>query len=286
MENRGINLGRCHNKYLIIEMFCFAGEKKVQEEAEITLWISSRRHRSFLPKNFSWYRRNLMNKTWLSLLEQSSQIESYLQAKLLFDNIRIDYERKEVTKVTLLYRASQDGWKSEDFQLHCHKRETNSLLFLFRSSLNYLAAGFSDRPVYYCNAHKEIIQRNPYLKVSRKPRRDCMTIHCLYCNPLYAMLFQLTNGLEVFKTRNPSDPVGHYDYDMRAPLFYGALCLDGSPLNAKNIGRCETKGKNDYGKFDVPEDEEGRNVLTGSKFFNEHGSRCFTCVELEVFALQ
>jgi len=60
-----MNLGRCYNKYLIIDIFYFAGEKTIQKEAEITLWTSSRMHRSFLLKNFSWYPRKLeVNATW------------------------------------------------------------------------------------------------------------------------------------------------------------------------------------------------------------------------------
>ena len=41
----------------------------------------------------------------------------------------------------------------------------------------------------------------------------------------------------------------------------------------------------DYDKYDVPADHQGRSPLTGSSFI-EYGSKCFTCVELEVFKLE
>jgi hypothetical protein len=59
MEKTSINLGRCHSKYLIIEMFSFAAKEDAKEEAEEVLWPSSRRHRGFLRRNFDWYPRNL-----------------------------------------------------------------------------------------------------------------------------------------------------------------------------------------------------------------------------------
>ena len=71
MERRGINLGRCRNKYLIIEMFFFA-EDDARKEAEAVLWLCSRGHKQFLAINFDWYPRNLEWKiTWHSLKDQS-----------------------------------------------------------------------------------------------------------------------------------------------------------------------------------------------------------------------
>ena len=34
MERISINLGKCHNKYMIIEIFLFAGEKDARTETE------------------------------------------------------------------------------------------------------------------------------------------------------------------------------------------------------------------------------------------------------------
>jgi len=134
-------LGRCWNKYLIIEIFFFAGQEDARKEAEAVLWLCSRRHRKFLPRNFQWYPRNIDWKAaWLCLKEQSGLVESMEQSKFLFEHIRIDGKR-EVTRLTRIFTASIDGWEPKYFHLHCDGR--GPTLCLIRSSKNYLAAGFT-----------------------------------------------------------------------------------------------------------------------------------------------
>ena len=58
-EMLGINLGRCWNKYLIIDIFLFSGEDDPQKETEIVLWACSKRHRVFLTKNHDWYTKKI-----------------------------------------------------------------------------------------------------------------------------------------------------------------------------------------------------------------------------------
>ena len=142
MEIIGINLGRCYNKYIIIEIFLFAAEEDAIEEAEAVLWIASRRHRRFLAKNFYWYPNILVFKLtpWASLKKKSKEIKSLKQARHIFDNIRIDGER-EVKKVVRIYTASQDGWTAEDFHRHCDNNGP-TLCVIRLSFNNYLAAGF------------------------------------------------------------------------------------------------------------------------------------------------
>ena len=77
MESRGINLGRCWNKYIIIDIFFYAAKKDARKEAEAILWACSRRHRQFLVRNSDWYPRNISWKiAWQSLKDQSGQLES------------------------------------------------------------------------------------------------------------------------------------------------------------------------------------------------------------------
>ena len=74
---RGINLGRIYNKYLIVDIFFYSAEHDARQETEANLWVCSRRHRRFLPANFSWYTRNIDWKAiWQSLKEQSKELES------------------------------------------------------------------------------------------------------------------------------------------------------------------------------------------------------------------
>ena len=91
MPRRGINLGRCWNKYLIIDIFFYSAEEDARKEAEAVLWLCSRGHKKFLARNFDWYPRNLeWNRVWQSLMEQSGQLISMEQAKFLFEHIRIN----------------------------------------------------------------------------------------------------------------------------------------------------------------------------------------------------
>ena len=132
MKGGGMNLGRCYNKYIIIDIFMYAAEKDARAEAESILWICSSRHRAFLCKDYDLYPRLIEWKaTWASLKEQSNQLESLQQARFLFDNIRIDGER-EVTKVTLIFTASKDGWRTKQFHRHCDNR--GPTLCLIKSS--------------------------------------------------------------------------------------------------------------------------------------------------------
>lgn len=77
MESQSINLGRCKNKYLIIEILLYASEIDGIQEGELLLWTSSRRHRQFLQKNRSWYLTILKYKpVWHSLKKQSKELET------------------------------------------------------------------------------------------------------------------------------------------------------------------------------------------------------------------
>ena len=124
MQRKGINLGRCWNKYLIIDIFFYAAEEDARKETEAVLWLCCRGHTHFLARNFDWYPRNIEWKgLWRSLSDQSGLLKSMKQrkpvlsslytsialAKFLFEHIRIDGER-EVTKVTRIFTASKDGW--------------------------------------------------------------------------------------------------------------------------------------------------------------------------------
>ena len=72
MARRAINLGRCWNKYLIIDIFFYAAEKDSIKETDAVLWVCSRSHRQFFALNFDWYPRKIdWNRFGQSLMEQS-----------------------------------------------------------------------------------------------------------------------------------------------------------------------------------------------------------------------
>jgi len=127
---------------IVIDIFLYAAEEDARAEAELVLWASSLRHRTFLLKNFEWYPNNLGFKltAWKSLRNKSELIKYLNQGRFLFEHIRIEGKR-EVQKVTRLYTASKDGWTSEDFHRHCDSR--GPTVCIFRISNNQLAAGFT-----------------------------------------------------------------------------------------------------------------------------------------------
>ena len=97
-----------------------------------------------------------------------------------------------------------------------------------------------------------------------------------------ARLFALTNEYKVFKPSNPSIAVTHGK--SYGPVFSQALGLYLNPLNITDGGICNTLSSNDYGEYDVDQEENEASVLTGSNV-RKNGDKRFTCVELEVFAL-
>ena len=205
MESRGIKLGRCRNKYNIIDFFVYAAEEDAKTETEAVLWASSKSHKKFLPKNFSWYPNHLQFKvSWLSLKEQSKQLEYLEQAKFLLNKIRID-GHKEVTKVTLIFTASIQGYKAADFHQYCDMK--GPTLCLVRSSEEVLAAGFTS-----------VSWESGYYTKVEDPS---------------AMVFALTNELQAFKTNKPNQAVMHHS--LGGPYFYAALCV-GNPLNKEHGG--------------------------------------------------
>jgi len=130
MERRSINLGRCHNKYIIIEILLLAAENDGQREAEALLWVCSPRHRCFMGTNFDWYPRNIeWKEIWRSLMKDSRE-ESVKKAKFLLEKIRKRAQMK-VTKATQIFSASQYGWKyADEFRKHCwEKAKTLTLLW-------------------------------------------------------------------------------------------------------------------------------------------------------------
>jgi hypothetical protein len=89
---------------------------------------------------------------------------------------------KTVTKVTRIFTASKDGWHSIRFRRFCHNK--GPTLSLIRSSENFLSAGFTSRSWL------------PFLFGEHTYTRDSS-----------AMVFALTNELQVFKTNYPIQAV-------------------------------------------------------------------------------
>jgi len=61
-------------------------------------------------------------------------------------------------------------------------------------------------------------------------------------------------------------------------------------MNKKNGGLCNAEymawSVANYGQYSIPADHQVRSPLTGSNVIDADGDKLFTCVELEVFALE
>ena len=181
MNRRGINLGRCWNKYLIIDIFFFSAVDDARKEAEAVLWLCSRHHKQFLAWNFDWYPRNLeWHRVGQSLMEQSRKLKSMKQAKFLFEHIRINGER-QVTKVTRIFTASINGWTAGDFHRHCDGR--GATLCLVQSDQDFMSAGFTSKAWQSTGG--------------------------IWVEDASACVFALTDTLQVYKTNNPENAVFH-----------------------------------------------------------------------------
>ena len=79
------------------------------------------------------------------LLAQSIQSKDLLTDKVsqfILKHARIN-GTQEIKQVRLLFRASLNGWKSTDFHRYCDDK--GPTLCLFRSSEDYLSAGFTSK---------------------------------------------------------------------------------------------------------------------------------------------
>jgi len=137
----------------------------------------------------SWYLQHFdVTGTWQSLLKQSSELESLVQARFLLSHINLrDFDApwymthlsKKVSKVTKIFTASRDGWHARDFHEHCDKK--GPTLCLIRTNFGYLAAGFTNECWDLDDDSDDdyIVEDDPH-----DPR---------------AMLFALTKELRVFR---------------------------------------------------------------------------------------
>lgn len=73
---------------------------------------------------------------------QANDLLNKTKAKFMFENVRID-GTKEVKNLSLLYRASEHGWRSADFHKYCDGK--GPTLSLLRCKDAYLATGFISR---------------------------------------------------------------------------------------------------------------------------------------------
>ena len=85
MEKRSIKLGKCYNKYLILEVLIYSAETSVKEETERFLWVLSKRHRDFLATNRREYISFIERNASLTLLDNSDQLKSHEQAAFIYN---------------------------------------------------------------------------------------------------------------------------------------------------------------------------------------------------------
>jgi len=153
----------------------------------------------------------------------------------IFEYARINGDT-EVTEATLIFRATRDGWSVRDFHRLCDDR--GPTLCLVQAEDDYISAGFTS-----------IAWASPESGT--------------WVEDASAMVFALTDTLQVFKTKRPKDAL--YHRSKRGPVWYEALELATFYKSMKD-GYSHTKEGNDYGKYEVVRLPDGKNPLTGSTY--------------------
>ena len=116
-----------------------------------------------------------------SLSNQANGLLNMKKAHSMFDKIRI-HCTIEVKKLSLLFRASENGWDVVDFHKYCDGK--GPTLSLLRCKDAYLAAGFTSK--------------------------SWQSTDGTNVEDSSAMVFALTNDLQVFKPNNPKNAVWHH----------------------------------------------------------------------------
>ena len=162
----------------------------------------------------------------------------------------------DVRKVSLLFRASRDGWDVDAFHRYCDNKGKS--VTVFRSSKDYLAAGYTSLAWSSVRSRKEDKE---------------------------AFVVSLTNEMHVFKPKAPQFALWHYRGF--GPNFDPAIGVSGKMMNGINNGFCATVGdKNDMAQYCIPRDINGCSVLTGDNAKGEVREGMFTCTEIEVFLIE
>ena len=99
----------------------------------------------------------------------------------IFKYVRINGDT-EVTVAIPIFRASRDGWRSVDFHRHCNNQ--GATLCLVQAEEDFMSADFTSIPW-------------------ASPEKGTNV------EDASAMVFALTDTLQVFKTKNPKKAVAH-----------------------------------------------------------------------------
>ena len=102
--------------------------------------------------------------------------------EFFFKNVRIA-GYAEVNEATLIFRASRDGWRADDFHRLCEGR--GPTLCLVQADTDCMSAGFTS--------------------IAWKADEDGTNVE-----DASACVFALTDTLQVYKTKNPEKAVGHH----------------------------------------------------------------------------
>lgn len=139
-------------------------------------------------------------------------------------------------RLSLLYRASRDGWRGSDFHTRCDGR--GATLTFVKSTKGFVCGGFTMVPWAAPSTGKAV--------------RDAE-----------AFLVALTGDFQVFRPQDPDKAVNHTD--MWGPEFgtaLGLISIKGAPMNQPEQAYCFVGGC-DGGKYMITTGKDGNNVLTG-----------------------
>ncbi len=133
----------------------------------------------------------------------------------------------------LLYRATTDGWKKEDFWARCGKY--SNTLTIIKSSAGRVFLGFTQA------------SWNSYFTD--------------FCKDENAFIYS-TELDKIYRVTDPYYAI--FSSKMYGPSFGGySLLIEGDPMNKVNGGRCSINGAGDGRFYNIPGDNDGNNEVTG-----------------------
>ncbi|TNV79981.1 hypothetical protein FGO68_gene792 [Halteria grandinella] len=156
-------------------------------------------------------------------------------------------------KISLLYRASRDGWYFKDFHRLCDNQGPTIVLIKCRKGR-------------VCGGYSRLPWTSPTYAGVLKPDKD-------------ATIFSV-DYRQAFPVLDKNQAVFHHH--ACGPNFgNGVLRLYKEPMNCENGGGCYCEFQTET--YRVAADHDGNSVMTGE---GKSTFSCFTCKELEVYLIK
>jgi hypothetical protein len=183
----------------------------------------------------------------------------FSDSQILDSNHEVSFLIREIpdlalsTKISLLYRASRDGWMHADFHNLCDKQ--GPTVVLIKTKKGRICGGFT-----------KASWTSP---VNGNYQFDAAAF--IFSIDLRAKFIPINNSKAVYHRQSNGPSFGG-----------GVLELRFQPMNKENAGGCLIDGQESFGQYRIPADSEGNSMLTSEGRWT---GKNFTCIECEVYEI-